>query len=326
MRLPILLLFVLLRITSVTSQINLVPNPGFENHTNCPNFGSQWNYCSNWNNVNMNVGVGNWGTPDYFHSCGSGGVVPPSTFAGTCNPHTGDAMMAEVVYNIPYPDYREYLGTQLNSSMIPGITYTASFWITNGTGIISPWTISNIGICFSTAPLSQVGYGLINVVPQFEVSVNIASTSWTKYTFTINPTTTFNYITIGAFRTDGLNSVTQTFPNPGGPPSSYANYFFDDIEVIAPEITNTSKPELLSDVQSNFQLYPNPSNDGRLYLNSLIPYFKIEVSNILGELVRTFEYKDENAVLDVSDLIQGNYFFKIYFKETQVVRKVLISK
>lgn len=227
------IIFILL-VNFIVAQTNIVPNPSFETTVSCPNGGAGWVSCANWNNVNLNVGAGMWGTPDYFHPCGTGLTMPPATFAGTCTAQSGNAFMALVCYNVPYPDYREYLSTQLSCSMTPGNTYTVSFWITNGTGIKSPWTIKNFGIHFSALPLTQSGWGLINVIPQCEVTSQISTTVWTQYTFTLNPTAAWNYLTVGAFRQDALNSPLQSFPNPGGNPSVYCNYFIDNIQVLVP--------------------------------------------------------------------------------------------
>lgn len=214
------------------SQINLVQNPSFENHSSCPDFGGELNRCNNWNNVNLIYNDFTVGSPDYFHSCGSGGVVPPNTFAGQCLPHTGNAMTALVMYNSPYPEYREYMSSQLSCAMIPGNTYTVSFWITNGLNPISQYRIKNIGVHFSGSPLSQSGWNVINVTPQVEITNLAGSTNWVKYSFTITPTATWNYLTIGAFRPDSQNSPTSTYSITTGPASVYANYFFDDIEVL----------------------------------------------------------------------------------------------
>lgn len=237
-------------INLLSAQTNIVPNPSFETTVSCPTGGAGWTSCANWNNVNMNLGAGAWGTPDYFHPCGTGLTMPPATFAGTCTPQSGNAFMALVCYNVPFPNYREYLSTQLSCSMTPGNTYTVSFWITNGTGIKSPWTIKNIGVHFSALPLTQTGWGVINVVPQCEVTSQISTTVWTQYTFTINPTATWNYLTIGAFRQDALNSPLQTFPNPGGNPSVYCNYFVDNIQVIAPG-NNVNAPTISPQITGN---------------------------------------------------------------------------
>ncbi|MBS1635395.1 MAG: gliding motility-associated C-terminal domain-containing protein [Bacteroidetes bacterium] len=194
----------------------------------------------------MNTGLGLWGTPDYFNACGTNGTMPPSTFAGTCSAHSGGAMTALVLYNVPYPNYREYLATQLSSPMQPGTTYTLSFWLSNGTGVLSPWTIQNIGVCFSASPLSQTGWGVITATPQCEITSNVVSTGWTNYSFTVTPTATWNYLTIGAFRTDANNNPTLSFTNPGGATSSYANYFVDDISVMAPSCTLSVTPSTTS--------------------------------------------------------------------------------
>src|SRR5687767_3461601 len=73
---------------------NLVPNPSFDQTvTACPFANTQWNRCANWNNVNMNVGGGAWGTPDYFNTCGTGVSNIPNTGYGTCNSRSGAGMM-----------------------------------------------------------------------------------------------------------------------------------------------------------------------------------------------------------------------------------------
>ena len=193
----------------------------------------------------MNTGPGMWGTPDYFHPCGPAIVSPPVTFAGTCVPQDGVAMMSLILYNVPYPNYREYIATPLNCTMQPGTTYTLSFWLTNGTGILSPWTISNFGVHFSNGPLTQAGFGLINVVPQCEVTANITTTVWTQYTFTVNPTAQWNYMTLGAFRADASNSPVMSYPNPGGNPSVYANYYIDNVQVLSPSVSGFSLNTIL---------------------------------------------------------------------------------
>jgi len=223
----------ILVVTSFTAQ-NLVPNPGFENYTTCPNFGGEINYCSNWNNVNLVYGVFTVGTPDYFNTCSTANCCPPNTFAGQCNPHSGNAMIATVLYDSPIVDYREYVSTQLTCPMVTGNTYTVSFWLTNGLNPISPYIIKNIGACFSNTPLTQSGWNLISVTPQVELTTLIGSTSWVQYSFTVTPTSNWQYLTLGSFRTDLQNTPTLTYSITTGNPSVYANYFWDDIEVIGP--------------------------------------------------------------------------------------------
>jgi len=216
------------------SQVNLISNPGFESYNTCPNFGAEINYCNNWNNVNLVYGVYTVGTPDYFNTCSTVNCQPPNTFAGQCNPHSGNAMIATVMYDAPVSNYREYFSTQLTCPMSTGSTYTVSFWLTNGLNPISPYIIKNIGACFSTNPLTQSGWNLINATPQIELTTLIGNTSWVQYTFTVVPTANWQYVTFGSFRTDLQNTPTSTYSITTGNPSVYANYFWDDISVIGP--------------------------------------------------------------------------------------------
>ncbi len=235
MRAGKIIIFTLLFFLSFNSRAqNFIPNGSFEAYTSCTIADGQWNKCIGWNNVNLNTGLGQWGTPDYFMACGTNNTAPPATFAGTCMPQSGSAMMGLVLYNFPFPDYREYLAAQLNWPLQPGLTYTLSFWVSNGTGVESPWTISNIGAVFSAGPLSQTGYGVINATPQCEVQTNVANKNWTQYTFMFTAAAAWDHITIGNFKNDPNNNPVATYSVPGGPGMDYANYFFDNIELYGP--------------------------------------------------------------------------------------------
>lgn len=230
------LFYVFFAVLSILSkaQSNLIPNPSFEIITTCPVSSANWNVCSSWNNVNMNLGAGLWGTPDYYHACGTGQTSPPNLFSGICTPQSGVGMMSIVVYNMGYPQYREYIAAPLNCAMQINSTYTLSFWLSNGTGYYSPWTIQNMAACFSVGPLTQSGYQPINVTPQCEILTNVVSPGWTQYTFTVTATASWNYITLGAFRSDAANNPTLSWPNPGGAASAYANYFIDNLSLLGP--------------------------------------------------------------------------------------------
>lgn len=232
------LILLLIGFKQLVAQTNLVSNGSFETYTACPTGGAQWNRCTNWNNVNSNLGIGLWGTPDYYTTCGTGNTSPPSVFSGTCNPRTGSSMMGLALFNTGIANAREYLACPLSCSMFPGNTYTVSFWLSNGTSG-SPYSISNIGVCFSSGPLSQSGLGVISATPQCELTSTVFSTSWVQYTFTVSPTTVWNYLTFGSFKTDAQNNVTMARSSLGQPSGFYAYYFVDDIVVLTSSIANT---------------------------------------------------------------------------------------
>ncbi len=228
------ILYLVLMISNFSfSQTNLVSNPGFENNSSCPTFMLQWDKCIGWDNCNGNVGGGLWGTPDYYHTCGVSqspyNPVPPNTGMGFCNPHTGNAMMGLVGYNASYADYREYISTQLICPLTAGNTYSVSFWITASSAPEVQYNSSHFGVLLSNTAPVQSNYLVINATPQYEIATITNNIAWQKHTFTISPTSTLNYITLGCFKSEPFLTTSLTTPSASQP---YSNYFIDDIEVL----------------------------------------------------------------------------------------------
>lgn len=73
--------------------------------------------------------------------------------------------------------------------------------------------------------------------------------------------------------------------------------------------------EISHDINASFKLYPNPCNDGVIYIEPKnINYSKIEILNILGEVIHS--EKNESLVnnkvsLDLNTLQSGVYFVRI---------------
>lgn len=215
--------------------MNLVSNSSFDNNTSCPNITGQYHLCINWLNCNGNIGAGPWGTPDYYHTCGTFNAtynpIPPNTALGFCNTRSGGGMMGIVSYNTPYPDYREYLSSSLTCPMQPGNTYTVSFWINTANPPKVKYNTSHFGVYLSNTMPTQTGWSPIIVTPQFEITTIISNTTWTQHSFTINPSSTFNWITLGCFRTDATILTSLATPTAANP---YSNWYLDDISVVGP--------------------------------------------------------------------------------------------
>jgi len=137
--------------TNNSSQ-NLVPNPGFESHTGCPDFFSELNLAAPWFAPTR-------GSPDYFNVCCdvSDFVSVPDNFAGTQTPHGGDAYGGGIMYHdctacFPSePEYREYLETPLLAAMTANHTYAVSFYVCMAD--ISTAALDNLGAYFSIGPV-----------------------------------------------------------------------------------------------------------------------------------------------------------------------------
>ena len=248
-----------------------------------------------------------WGTPDYYNYCATTQVQPPNTFQGTCNPWNGNAMMGIAMFNQSYPNAgREYLHTPLNCPMVSGKTYTLSFWITNGTTPISPWTIKNVGVHFSTSALTQTSHNVILLNPTCEVTTMVASTTWQQYTFIVTPpaNTTWNHITIGNFRNDNQNSPTKTYSVPHGNPAAYAYYFIDSITVIKPSsgsafVLNSSITQPLCGAIASASVSTSPSTPVS-YLWSPGGWTTASVSNLAPGVYTVMAYTNNGCNSDTT--------------------------
>lgn len=226
---PALTLVVLL-FSHVLQAQNLVNNPSFETVTAEPYWGCEIINATGWLNPSGGSCPNNGtATPDLFSTFSNGQAVLPNTFMGTTNAHTGNRIAGIVTYHDQLTNYREYLMTRLTCPLVPGETYTVSFWSTGGNPVQYVYHTNNIGVYFSTNALTQNNYNLIPAItPQLEITTLVANTTWTYFSFTFTPTQAYNYITIGNFRNDA-STQKQNF----GTNRPYSYYFFDDISVTA---------------------------------------------------------------------------------------------
>src|SRR5271168_140346 len=89
---------------------NLVVNPSFEQHTNCPNNLGQINYCNSWYNGDVH------GTCDYYSALGcTGNFSPPNLHLSTLSLYQEPLSGLSYAGFIPYygstgiPSYVEFL-------------------------------------------------------------------------------------------------------------------------------------------------------------------------------------------------------------------------
>lgn len=88
--------------------------------------------------------------------------------------------------------------------------------------------------------------------------------------------------------------------------------------------------EYSQDLNSTIKIYPNPSNDGVIYLDTKkINYSKIEVVNILGSVI-TIENKsatpNEKIKLDLNTLPSGTYFVRVTSGSKVYTERFFIAK
>lgn len=232
-----LLIFIVMRIVfvnillilSLTSkaQVNLVPNPSFEQYDTCPN-GGQFNYLIDWQNPTA------WGSPDFYNVCSQLTSIPFCDPFGTCyqNSKTGNAYVGLYTSGIAVQNGREYIQAELNSPLISGQCYYVQFYIN-----LANWAkygTNNTALNFSViAPTLTNSVPLLNIPAHVKAYGNPIITDTLNWTFIQGIYTASgneSYITIGNFNndpsTDTIRFDTTIILNDA------AYYFIDDVSVI----------------------------------------------------------------------------------------------
>ena len=207
---------------STKAQINLVPNPSFEDTIPC--------------NATITFPVVNWtvtyGSPDYFNSvyyslCGTNCMNVPYNFWSYQQPLDGNAYMGFDNYCLPGScgaNYREWMQAQLLSTMITNKKYCVSFFV-NLTHNCD-YATDDIGAALTVSPTVPLGYS--NQINNLSGNFITDTVNWTLITGVMTAVGGEKYITIGNFKNDAGTTVISNNPA-SGVPETY--YFADMVSV-----------------------------------------------------------------------------------------------
>ncbi|MBA3665226.1 MAG: T9SS type A sorting domain-containing protein, partial [Bacteroidetes bacterium] len=101
------------------------------------------------------------------------------------------------------------------------------------------------------------------------------------------------------------------------------------INGIATFSAGVGMPKLSHDLNANFKLYPNPSNDGVATLEATqVNVNKVEVLNLLGAVVasQNVALNEEKIKLELSTLATGTYFVRISSDKGVTTEKLIITR
>ena len=229
------------------------------------------------------------GTPDYYHTMGTGFAQLPNTFFATVYPYSGNALIG---FYLAITNYREYITAELFEPLEIGEKYTFSIAMTNGDPInYCGYSSNNLGVFFSDHYIYNSSYSnnLLDTPmpePQIEITEQIWETSWRVLTYEFIPDKAYQYIFIGNFR-DDANTTIDLKKVISLEKCSYI--FLDKIE-----LTKVSKEVLLE--------MPNvytPDQDG---VNDL--FLPVKAQNIASSSLTIINRWGE-VVFESSDIQQG---------------------
>ena len=195
----------------------------------CPTTLTQIDLATGWMSFSL--------TPDYFNACASASAIPPVSVPhniwGDQIAHTGNAYAGFVAFQLGSTNSREYVGTQLNQTLIIGQKYFISFWVSSAFGYMNPYDYPHLACNNLGARFSTVSYSPNN--PQFAnnfahiVDTNIINDTinWIKISGSFIADSAYQYLSIGNFFDDiNTNVITIGVHNPNA-----AYYYLDDVKL-----------------------------------------------------------------------------------------------
>jgi gliding motility-associated-like protein len=288
-------------------QVNLVPNPSFENVSTCPNNPGQLLFANGWYSTTPS-------TPDLFNACCS--ISPywvdvPQSAVGWQYARTGEGYAgigtSPLDTNVSTGNVREYISTRLLDSLQAGQKYCAEFYVSLADSSI--WAVDQIGAVFTVNDPydSSVIFDVLPLSPQVEspfgVIINDTS-AWVKIEGSFIATGGEEYIVIGIFRRYlELSIDTLHFGS-----WAWAYYYIDDVSVYA-------CPDEISflNIPTGFSPNGDDVNDVFAASDTNLSFYSCKIYNRWGNLV--FEsnpsLKTWNGQYQGGNCVEGTYYYII---------------
>lgn len=304
-------IFICLTITSsarICIAQNLVPNPSFEEYSDCPTKPAQLNELLYWFNPAVHPGLG--GTPDYFNVCASpsSNVDVPNNFGGYQLAHSGMGYSGLISYNYQTNyNYHEFIEAPLTSTLEPNACYHFKMYVNLANN--SPVTSDAIGVYFSDTIISGINYSSpLPFTPQI-INTNgyIRDTmNWIPITGEYIATGTEKYLIIGNY-TDDINTNYITVNSC----CMHCAYFYID-DVSLEKCSSNGIHE-----NSNSQkclIYPNPMNQRAVlrFNNEYNEKCVLTLYDSVGQIVlKVLNTGNSELVIERGNLQRGLYFYQL---------------
>jgi hypothetical protein len=309
-----------LALFEVHGQVNLVPNPSFEEYSQCPD-PTTLNPIPN---TTLELSNGwtspNGFSPDYFNACSMNNNSIPDNDFGYQNARTGNAYVGLI--DFLELDSREYIQSELINELIAGKEYFVKFYVSLSENC--PFASNDIGAYFSNIPITSTNLFVFPYIPQ--ISNNSGTNPLTDIENWLEVSGSFvanggeKHITIGNFKNDASTDTTNL--NQGWNGRSY--HFIDDVSVTCLDCNIGISDISFSD---KINIFPNPVSNhlnisySGVYLNKIIIYNELGIPILLQNDI------SDNGLfqIDVAQYESGLYFLKIETKNTLITKSFLIK-
>jgi len=286
---------------------NLVPNPSFEEFTDCPSTIGQVSNAYPWTQWRE--------SPDYFNACSPGITLSesvidvPTNGWGFQQAATGYGYMGSWCYGSGQPpfDFREIIGCPLLSPLQIGEIYYVSFKVNpalDGFYTQPGFATNHIGALFTTEEYwwEDNPVPLQNFAHVYSSEIITDTLGWTTISGSFMADQAFSFLGIGNFFLDEESDTLHLNSSGYG-----AYYYFDDICVSKDSLcyvnSSTHNPEI-----SPVNFYPIPAQD-ILYVQGKIPVTSIRIFDVSGNVITMINGFDIEKI-SVTTLTSGVYILE----------------
>lgn len=170
---------------------------------------------------------------------------------------------------------------------------------------------------------------------------NLPATASTNTLISVVNTNEFFFNTDGVTSTTNGNTITFSDPAFTGITSALNVRFYawnsegtagsfriDSVIFNGSVSISTGLGKVKYDLNSNLNVYPVPSHDGVLFVEAknAINVSRVEVLDVLGNVVLTNNSNESKVKLNLSDMSSGNYFVKVYSAAGVSTKKITVVK
>ncbi|QQR87612.1 MAG: T9SS type A sorting domain-containing protein [Flavobacteriales bacterium] len=295
-------LFVCLCLSSTVGAQNLIPNPGFEDHSGCAG-GVDWQSLDDWINPGSQ--------PEYLHACNNPldpSVGVPGNLLGYQFSHSGDGHIAVSTYLRNLGPNHPYATAHLNTPLTAGTDYCVRIWI-NLLEASEVITHHLHGLFTDTIP-STWQEADTAWAADAQVIFNTASVdtaNWTALDAVYTAAGGEEYFTFGNFLADSLSTITNITP-----PHYRCTFVVDDVWVGSCDVS-------VADEQAApvLSIYPNPASEFVTVSSaSQLVNAQLRVFDIHGQVVLSDHVAGTNCRISVAHLPAGTYYVRLQDGET----------
>jgi hypothetical protein len=302
---------------------NLVPNPSFEEFTECPDSALELDIegAYPWHSYHN--------SPDFFHACDETGMMstPSSLAYGYQVPFhgVGQAGFIAQAFN---PNNREALGVELLQPLVPGTDYYVTMQIVRGWGggfhSNCDCGVNNNGLKFTTRAYDAWDFVPINNLAHiYQQEVYMDTVNWMQVHGWFTADSAYTHMAIGNFFEPAFNTVINL--------NGYdflKTYYFVDAVCVSSNMSDCEwamgHTEHVSEMPS-ISVFPNPFSD-HLTVKADRVVTDIELFDASGRTVLNERPMLRNVELTTELLSQGLYMATIRFENGQITSKKLIKQ